>query len=207
MATGINFAQQTSLYQEKEKHVAIMKGTVVAVFLLIAVVGAYGGVYFFEKSQVDQLASVNAQIGQEVSSRNYGELAETLDAASRLNFAEEISRRQNSWGQFLTEMNSLLLPSTSITTFDGSASYLPESEAVSDASGMMGTSLTEESFINLTLVSKSLEDVSKQVLALKSSPRIQSAIIHGIVLEETGVNFRMDIIPKEHAFERGTFVK
>lgn len=203
MATGINFAQQTSLYQEKEKNVAIMKGTVVALFLMFAVAAAYGGVFVYKKAQEGELASVNAALEQERNSRNYNELTEALDIASRLNFTEEISRRQNFWNKFLAEVSGLMLQSMSMTSVDAASPYKLESGA--SQTEAMGVVAEEESSLQIALVAKNLEDISKQIVAFNSSPRIEKTVVHGISLDEVGIKFNLDISLSPHALERGTF--
>lgn len=210
--TGINFAHQTSLYKEKEKKEALLKGAVVAIFILVLTVIVYGGVFVYQVSQKLELSKVQEAIQREQSSRNYNELTEALDTASRLNFSSEMSRRQILWSGILSEIQSLMLPSVHVEKIKGMTDFSLESQQSNTPAPYLGLVMTDDEMnsVKVDIISQNLSDIAKQIVAFSESERFSDVVIgsssgSGAELEEEGIAVTLQLRLAEHALERGTF--
>lgn len=202
---GVDFAKQTGLYQEKKKRRLVMKGAVIALAIAFFAFAGWGGTYFYKLKQENVLAEIKNKIKEEQDSRDYKNLAEILNLASKLNFVGEFSQKQKLWSELFSEIQKKMLPSVYLTDLEGSSQYLMENNDLQNSQtqfiGGVTTDINDNK-INLGLVTNSLGEVAKQVIAFKDSDKIKTITIGGISLEDTGLEFSMIIELEPDALEK-----
>jgi len=192
---GIDFAKQTNIYKEKKQKKLLMKGMAFSFLVPIIALGMLGSVYFYKVIQEKKVASIEKKIEQERSQRNFNELAEILSVSTKLNFVREFSQKQKFWSGFLGEITGKTFPSIRFTSIEGAFGYDIENSATSVSTSKIARNGKEN--IVIEMISSSLNDISKQIIAFEKSEKIESITIGDISLEDRGLVFTMtlDLVP------------
>ena len=197
---GIDFAKQTNIYKEKKQKKLLMKGMAFSFLVPIIALGMLGSVYFYKVIQEKKVASIEKKIEQERSQRNFNELAEILSVSTKLNFVREFSQKQKFWSGFLGEITGKTFPSIRFTSIEGAFGYDIENSATSVSTSKIARNGKEN--IVIEMISSSLNDISKQIIAFEKSEKIESITIGDISLEDRGLVFTMTLELEPTAMER-----
>ena len=197
---GIDFAKQTNIYKEKKQKKLLMKGMAFSFLVPIIALGMLGSVYFYKVIQEKKVASIEKKIEQERSQRNFNELAEILSVSTKLNFVREFSQKQKFWSGFLGEITGKTFPSIRFTSIEGAFGYDIENSATSVSTSKIARNGKEN--IVIEMISSSLNDISKQIIAFEKSEKIESITIGDISLEDRGLVFTMTLDLAPTAMER-----
>ncbi|MBU2025484.1 MAG: hypothetical protein ABIC19_02970 [Patescibacteria group bacterium] len=202
---GINFAQQTTLYRKKERKQALNKNLLICAVLIGLTFVVYGLFNIYKNNQEKELAGLKASIQQEQRSQNFEEIAGLIDTTTRLKFVADISQKQKKWSALFHEIEGKMLRSIRLVAFEGASSYQiqasPDLTAAQQASAASISQMSDNN-MKLSIVAPNLSDISKQVVALKESEKIQSVTIETISLEDNGLNLDLNIQLIPQALDR-----
>jgi hypothetical protein len=207
---GIDFAKQTNIYKEKKKKKLVAKGMFFSFLLILFALGIWGGAYSYKFTQEREVTNIKNKISQEKNQRDFDKVAEILDVATRLNFVNQFSQKQKFWSGFLGEIEGKTFPSIYFSSLEGESSYSLKNENSSSAPTAAAVSVNDKNKvgqIKIGMVSSSLNDISKQIIAFKKSDKIESAVVDKISLDDKGLVFLMTLNLSSDALERFTYEK